>query len=70
VIEEIVQAMALSPLWISGSHAISFAILAYASAFLKVHYAPSSIRACSTSADGFYSSATIIKDAKGMEFKL
>src|SRR4029453_3699962 len=53
------------------SHAFSFALLAYASAYFMVHY-----RACFMAAMlnnyplGFYSAATLVKDAKrhGLQF--
>ena len=47
------------------SHAISFAILAYGSAWLKVHRAPEFL-ACllNNQPMGFYSSATLVKDAR------
>ena len=47
------------------SHAISFALLAYASAYLKVHRAPEFFTALLNNQPmGFYSAATLIKDAK------
>ncbi len=47
------------------SHAISFALLAYASAYLKVHRAPEFFAALLNNQPmGFYSPATLIKDAK------
>jgi error-prone DNA polymerase len=46
------------------SHAISFAILAYGSAYLKVHRAPEFYASLLNNQPmGFYSSATIVKDA-------
>jgi len=44
----------LRALWLSGSHAASFALLAYASAYLKTHH-PAAVltRRCSQPADGF-----------------
>src|SRR5438876_5230080 len=46
------------------SHAISFAILAYASAYLKVHRAPEFYASLLNNQPmGFYTSATIVKDA-------
>jgi error-prone DNA polymerase len=47
------------------SHAISFALLAYASAYFKVHRAPEFYASLLNDQPmGFYSSATIVKDAK------
>ncbi len=47
------------------SHAISFALLAYASAYLKVHRAPEFFAALLNNQPmGFYSAATLVKDAK------
>jgi error-prone DNA polymerase len=47
------------------SHAISFALLAYASAYLKVHRAPEFFTALLNNQPmGFYSAATLVKDAK------
>src|SRR5215216_1231296 len=53
------------------SHAISFAHMAYSSAYLKAHYAPefyASLLNCQPM--GFYSSATLIKDGQrhGVKF--
>ncbi len=47
------------------SHATSFALLVYASAYLRVHYPPE-FTACLLNAQpmGFYSPATIVQDAK------
>ena len=47
------------------SHAISFAILAYGSAYLKVHRAPEFYASLLNNQPmGFYTSATIVKDAQ------
>ncbi len=47
------------------SHAISFAILAYGSAWLKVHRAPEFIASLLNNQPmGFYASSTLVKDAK------
>ncbi len=47
------------------SHAISFALLAYASAYLKTHRAPEFYAALLNNLPmGFYSAATLVKDAK------
>jgi error-prone DNA polymerase len=53
------------------SHAISFALLAYASAYYKVHRAPEFYASLLNNQPmGFYSSATLIKDAqrRGLHF--
>jgi len=66
VIENIVKCvLAFSNYGFPESHAVSFALLAYASAYFMVHY-----RACFMVAMlnnyplGFYSSATLVKDAQ------
>ena len=47
------------------SHAISFALLAYASAYLKVHRAPEFFAALLNNQPmGFYAPATVVQDAK------
>src|SRR5207244_7270480 len=47
------------------SHAASFALLAYASAFLKCHYLPAFTAAMLNNQPmGFYSPATLVKDAQ------
>jgi error-prone DNA polymerase len=47
------------------SHAISFALLAYASAYLKVHRAPEFFAALFNNQPmGFYAPATLVRDAK------
>ena len=47
------------------SHAISFAILAYGSAYLKVHRAPEFYASLLNNQPmGFYTPATIVKDAQ------
>src|SRR5438105_1421299 len=54
------------------SHAISFAILAYGSAYLKVHRAPEFYASLINNQPmGFYTPATIVKDAQrhGVHFK-
>src|SRR2546426_1674473 len=54
------------------SHAISFAILAYGSAYLKVHRAPEFYASLLNNQPmGFYTSATIVKDGQrhGLKFK-
>jgi error-prone DNA polymerase len=66
VIEKINQSMAAFALYgFPESHAISFAILAYGSAYLKVHRAPEFYASLLNNQPmGFYSSATIVADAK------
>jgi error-prone DNA polymerase len=65
-IEEIIRAISSFALYgFPESHAISFALLAYASCWLKVHRGPE-FYACllNNQPMGFYSSATLIRDAK------
>src|SRR5213075_3151388 len=53
------------------SHAISFAILAYASAYLKVHRAPEFYASLLNNQPmGFYTPATIVKDAQRHGIKM
>jgi len=64
--EAIIQAILAFALYgFPESHAISFAILSYASAYLKAHFAPE-FYACllNNQPMGFYSSDTLIKDAR------
>jgi error-prone DNA polymerase len=65
-IERIVKAVGSFALYgFPESHAISFALLAYASAYLKVHRAPEFYCALLNNQPmGFYSPATLIRDAK------
>ena len=65
VIEKIIQSIASFALYgFPESHAISFAILAYASAYLKVHRGPEFVVSLLNNQPmGFYSPATIVKDA-------
>jgi error-prone DNA polymerase len=65
VIEKIMQAITSFALYgFPESHAISFAILAYGSAYLKVHRAPEFYASLLNNQPmGFYSPATIVKDA-------
>jgi error-prone DNA polymerase len=65
-IDKIVQSIASFALYgFPESHAISFAILAYGSAYLKVHRAPEFYASLLNNQPmGFYSPATIVKDAK------
>src|SRR5437879_2902815 len=66
VVEKILQAVTSFALYgFPESHAISFAILAYGSAYLKRHYAPEFYASLLNNQPmGFYSPATIVKDAK------
>jgi error-prone DNA polymerase len=71
--EQIVAAISSFALYgFPESHAISFALLAYASAYLKVHRAAEFYAGLLNNQPmGFYSPATIIKDARrrGLHFK-
>jgi error-prone DNA polymerase len=66
IIEKITQFVASFALYgFPESHAISFAILAYGSAWLKTHRAPEFYASLLNNQPmGFYSPATIVKDAK------
>ena len=66
VIEKILQSVTSFALYgFPESHAISFAILAYGSAYLKRHYAPEFYASLLNNQPmGFYSPATIVKDAR------
>ena len=72
-IEKIIQAISSFALYgFPESHAISFAILAYGSAYLKVHRAPEFYASLLNNQPmGFYTSATIVKDGQrhGLKFK-
>src|ERR1700731_2717111 len=65
-IDKIIQAITSFALYgFPESHAISFAILAYASAYLKVHRAPEFYASLLNNQPmGFYTPATIVKDAQ------
>jgi error-prone DNA polymerase len=65
IIDKIIQAITSFALYgFPESHAISFAILAYGSAYLKVHRAPEFYASLLNNQPmGFYTSATIVKDA-------
>jgi error-prone DNA polymerase len=65
VIEKIIQSIASFALYgFPESHAISFAILAYGSAYLKAHRAPEFYASLLNNQPmGFYTPATIVKDA-------
>src|SRR3712207_4735301 len=64
-IEKILQSITSFALYgFPESHAISFAILAYGSAYLKVHRGPEFYASLLNNQPmGFYSPATIVKDA-------
>src|SRR5204863_6231615 len=66
VIDQILKSISSFALYgFPESHAISFAILAYGSAYLKCHYAPEFYASLLNNQPmGFYSPATIVKDAK------
>jgi error-prone DNA polymerase len=66
VIEEIAKTVQSFALYgFPESHAISFAILAYGSAWLKVHRAPEFLASLLNNQPmGFYSPATLVKDAQ------
>jgi error-prone DNA polymerase len=66
IIEKILQSVTSFALYgFPESHAISFAILAYGSAYLKAHYAPEFYTGLLNNQPmGFYSPATLVKDAK------
>ncbi|HWX15464.1 MAG TPA: error-prone DNA polymerase [Chthoniobacterales bacterium] len=65
VIDKIIQSISSFALYgFPESHAISFAILAYGSAYLKVHRAPEFYASLLNNQPmGFYTLATIVKDA-------
>jgi len=71
--EKIVQAITAFALYgFPESHAISFALIAYASAYLKCHYLAAFTAAILNNQPmGFYSPATLVKDAQrhGLRFK-
>src|SRR5437660_8502344 len=65
-IDKIIQSISSFALYgFPESHAISFAILAYGSAYLKVHRAPEFYASLLNNQPmGFYTPATIVKDAQ------
>ncbi len=65
IIDKIIQSIASFALYgFPESHAISFALLAYGSAYLKVHRAPEFYASLLNNQPmGFYTPATIVKDA-------
>src|SRR5205807_8239502 len=66
VIEKVLHSITSFALYgFPESHAISFAILAYGSAYLKVHRAPEFYASLINNQPmGFYTPATIVKDAQ------
>jgi len=72
VIDKIVQSISSFALYgFPESHAISFAILAYGSAYLKVHRAPEFYASLLNNQPmGFYTPATIVKDARRHGLKI
>ncbi|HEV2097242.1 MAG TPA: error-prone DNA polymerase, partial [Chthoniobacterales bacterium] len=72
VIEKIIRSITSFALYgFPESHAISFAILAYGSAYLKVHRAPEFYASLLNNQPmGFYSSATLVKDARRHGLKI
>ncbi len=71
-IDKIIQSISSFALYgFPESHAISFAILAYGSAYLKVHRAPEFYASLlSNQPMGFYTPATIVKDAQRHGLKI
>ena len=71
-IDNIIQAISSFALYgFPESHAISFAILAYGSAYLKVHRAPEFYASLLNNQPmGFYTPATIVKDAQRHGLKI
>jgi error-prone DNA polymerase len=71
-IEQIIQSISSFALYgFPESHAISFAILAYGSAYLKVHRAPEFYASLLNNQPmGFYTPATIVKDARRHGLKI
>src|SRR5216110_249030 len=71
-IDKIIQSISSFALYgFPESHAISFAILAYGSAYLKVHRAPEFYASLINNQPmGFYTPATIVKDAQRHDVKI
>jgi error-prone DNA polymerase len=71
-IEKVLRAITSFALYgFPESHAISFAILAYGSAYLKIHYAPEFYSSLLNNQPmGFYTPATIVKDARRHGLKI
>src|SRR5438876_4930822 len=72
VIDKIIQSITSFALYgFPESHAISFAILAYGSAYLKVHRAPEFYASLLNNQPmGFYTPATIVKDATRHDIRM
>src|SRR5437870_9717304 len=72
VIDKIIQSITSFALYgFPESHAISFAILAYGSAYLKAHRAPEFYASLLNNQPmGFYTPATIVKDARRHDVKV
>src|SRR6266571_1101856 len=71
-IDKIIQSISSFALYgFPESHAISFAILAYGSAYLKVHRAPEFYASLLNNQPmGFYTPTTIVKDARRHQIKM
>src|SRR5213079_2361336 len=71
-LDQIIQAISSFALYgFPESHAISFAILAYGSSYLKVHRAPEFyVSLINNQPMGFYTPATIVKDARRYGIKV
>ena len=71
-IDKIIQSISSFALYgFPESHAISFAILAYGSAYLKVHRAPEFYASLlNNQLMGFYTPATIVRDAQRHDLKI
>jgi error-prone DNA polymerase len=71
-IDKIIQSISSFALYgFPESHAISFAILAYGSAYLKVHRAPEFYTSLLNNQPmGFYTPATIVRDAQRHDLKI
>lgn len=72
VTEQVLQSMRSFALYgFPESHAISFALIAYASAWMKVHRAPEFFASLLNNQPmGFYSSATLVMDARAHGLKI
>jgi error-prone DNA polymerase len=72
VTEQVLQSMRSFALYgFPESHAISFALIAYASAWMKVHRAPEFFASLLNNQPmGFYSSATLVMDARARGLKI
>jgi error-prone DNA polymerase len=72
LIDHVIQSMRSFALYgFPESHAISFALIAYASAWMKVHRAPEFYAALLNNQPmGFYSSATLVRDARAHQVRM